>query len=257
VTVLRTWEERYGLPRPLRTASGRRRYSDSDCVLLGEVLRWRAGGLSLPAAMARAAEGTADKGLSIFAGVRRRHPGVAVHLMFKPMLLALTRAVEDECFARAEKGVFLGAFQRREFYRQSQHRWQELARTAAETVVFSDFGTSADGTPVEVALDERAPMRREWALVCDGGDVPAMVCGWEVPGLPEAGDGLRRFEVLWSVDPEVVRDASLIGAAVAGMALPDVGTRLASQLEQGVPPASADLRRASGVLERMLGYLTH
>jgi len=57
VAGLRNWEQRYGLPRPQRSASGQRRYRESDCVLLAGVLRGRAGGLSLPAAMAQAVAG--------------------------------------------------------------------------------------------------------------------------------------------------------------------------------------------------------
>src|ERR1700685_1737135 len=77
VAGLRNWEQRYGLPRPHRSPGGQRRYTEADCDLLAEVLRSRAGGLSLPAAMARAVASTGNStGQSIFAGVRRRHPGL-------------------------------------------------------------------------------------------------------------------------------------------------------------------------------------
>ena len=52
VAGLRNWEQRYGLPRPQRSPSGQRRYTEADCDLLTEVLRRRAAGLSLSAAMA-------------------------------------------------------------------------------------------------------------------------------------------------------------------------------------------------------------
>ena len=52
VAGLRNWEQRYSLPRPERLPNGRRRYRESDCLLLDEVLRGRAQGLSLAAAMA-------------------------------------------------------------------------------------------------------------------------------------------------------------------------------------------------------------
>jgi hypothetical protein len=75
---LRNWEQRYGLPRPQRSPTGQRRYREADCDLLADVLRHRAGGLSLPAAMARATAASAaaasGSGQSIFAGVRHRHP---------------------------------------------------------------------------------------------------------------------------------------------------------------------------------------
>src|SRR6202020_1906408 len=80
VAGLRNWEQRYGLPRPQRSPSGQRRYTEADCDLLTEVLRHRAAGLSLPAAMAQAAasmgesageDAGEDVGQSIFAGTRR------------------------------------------------------------------------------------------------------------------------------------------------------------------------------------------
>ena len=141
VAGLRNWEQRYGLPRPERLPNGRRRYRESDCLLLDEVLRGRAQGLSLAAAMAHALSGAGPfRDTSIFAGLRRRHPGLQVHVMTKTMLLALTHAIEDECCARAQRPVLVGAFQRQRFYRQARSRWTDLARTAAQTLVFADFG---------------------------------------------------------------------------------------------------------------------
>src|ERR1700754_2556818 len=69
VAGLRNWEQRYGLPRPQRSPSGQRRYTEADCDLLTDVLRRRASGLSLTAAMAQATAshgGGAER--SIFAG---------------------------------------------------------------------------------------------------------------------------------------------------------------------------------------------
>src|SRR5450631_2618621 len=88
VAGLRNWEQRYGLPRPQRSASGQRRYRESDCVLLAGVLRGRAGGLSLPAAMAQAVAGAGGLAEpSIFAGLRRRHPELRVHVLDKKHML--------------------------------------------------------------------------------------------------------------------------------------------------------------------------
>ncbi len=124
VAGLRNWEQRYGLPRPERLPNGRRRYRESDCQLLDEVLRGRAQGLSLAAAVAHALTGGGSfRDMSIFAGLRRRHPALQVHVMTKTMLLAVTHAIEDECCARAQRPVLVGSFQRPRFYRQAQPRW--------------------------------------------------------------------------------------------------------------------------------------
>jgi DICT domain-containing protein len=57
----------------------------------------------------------------------------------KTTLQALTRAVEDECCARAEQAAMFAAFQRQRFYLQSQDRWNEIARTARVVVAFADL----------------------------------------------------------------------------------------------------------------------
>ena len=100
-----------------------------------------------------------------------------------------------------------------------------------------------------------APARREWTLVCDSRDYPACVTGWEFPGQPQAADANRRFEVIWSVDPQVVRDAAAICAQLARSARPGLGPLLDALPSEPPAPASADLRRAAGLLTRMTGYL--
>jgi DICT domain-containing protein len=259
VAGLRNWEQRYGLPRPRRSAGGQRRYTEADCELLAEVLRRRADGLSLPAAMAQAmAAARNSPGPSIFAGVRRQHPDLRVHVLDKAMLLALTWAIEDECCARAQRPVLIGSFQRQRFYQAAAPRWADLARSAEQTVIFADFERSRlrDGSVAEIPIPPDSPLRREWSLVCDAPDLPACVTGWEHLGQDECRDTDRTFEVLWSVDPQVVRTAARIGTAPATAAFPAMAGPLEARLSGEPGPSSADLRRASGLIERTLDYLT-
>ena len=178
----------------------------------------------------------------------------------KRAMLALTRALEDEYCAHAGPGVLVGSFQRVRFYRESERRWRELARTARVAVVFADFpgpaaGEAGEGAPIRVPLPPDAPARREWTLVCDGPDYPACLSGWEFPGQRPRADADRRFEAVWSVDPRVVRDAAVICAQLAGSARPGLVPLLRALPSEPPPPASADLRRAAGLLSRMTGYL--
>lgn len=211
---------------------------------------------------------------SVFAGVRRRHPGLRTQLLRKPAVLAMSRAIEDECCAQAERPVLFASFQRERFYRASEHRWGELARTAASAVVFADFADRphrartrsatplSPGTPgspgssvVEVRVPFDAPMNREWVLVCDSPDYPGCVAGWERPETADLPDAARRFETFWSVDALVVRHAARICARLTEQYDAGLGSSW-PQLDGSPPQASAETRRASGVLDRMLGYLT-
>jgi DICT domain-containing protein len=258
VAGLRNWEQRYGLPCPHRSPSGQRLYREADCDLLAEVLRRRAGGLSLPAAIAQATAGAGSgREQSIFAGIRRHYPALPVHVLGKPLLLAVTRAIEDECAARAQQPVLIGSFQRERFYQASAARWSELARGAELTVVFADFARSRErpGPVAEVAVSANSPLRREWTLICDAPDTPACVTAWERPGQDQCRDRDRTFEMLWSVDPQVVRAAARIGTGLAAAALPQLSRRLTSRLSEEPGHSSADLRRAGGLIERTLDYV--
>ena len=99
-------------------------------------------------------------------------------------------------------------------------------------------------------------MHREWTLICDAPDHPACVAGWEHPGQDRARDPGRIFEVLWSVDPPVVRTAARIATALAAEAAPELPALLQDRLSEHASASSADLRRASGLIERTLDYLS-
>ena len=83
-------------------------------------------------------------------------------------------------------------------------------------------GMSLAPAPLKVALPPDASLRREWNLVCEAPDYPACVTGWEFPGQTGA-EVDRRFEVLWTVDPRVVRDAALICTHLAESLSPGLG----------------------------------
>jgi DICT domain-containing protein len=197
---------------------------------------------------------------SVFAGVRRRHPELRTQLLPKPAVLALSRAIEDECCSQAERPLLLASFQRESLYRASEHRWTELGRTAEATLVFADFAQPPDPReaahhrrPLEVPIPFDAPMNREWVLVCDAPDLPGCVVGWEPPEVVDQPDATRRFETFWSVDPRVVRHAARICVQLARRyGEVEVAWPL---LEETPPEASVATRRASGVLDRMLSYV--
>lgn len=249
--TLRSWESRHGFPRPTRQGGGHRRYAHADVDAVLDVVRHRQGGLSLHAAVRRVAAGPRVS-RSVYAELRRRHPQLTPQVLSRTTLVALSHAIEDECCARASQPVLFGGFQRERFVRASSDRWLELSRTAMSTVVFADFTDPAalDGrSPVEVGLPPRAPLNREWLVVCDAHDLPACLTAVELPG--------RRFEVLWSVDPRVVRDASLVSASLADHYRPDWRSAGAGgvDLDKDVADVSEELRRVSELFNRMLGYL--
>src|ERR1700761_3251350 len=100
--TLRMWERRYGFPAPERLASGHRRYSEREVELIRAVAAKRAAGLALAVAIEQVQNEGAQPATWVYAAIRRRRPDLEPRLLVKPMMLALSQAIEDEALARAE-----------------------------------------------------------------------------------------------------------------------------------------------------------
>jgi DICT domain-containing protein len=238
--------------------SGHRRYSTADVDLVIDVLRHRASGLAMPAAVERAREVRRPAESSVFAGLRNHHRDLTVQRLGKSTLLALCRAIEDECCAQADRPLLFAGFQRVRHYNASKDRWHDLSATARGAYVFADFadpGPESD-RPLEIAVPGDSVLNREWLLVCDSTDHPGCVVGWEPPGQGQQPDRLREFETLWSLDPAVVRDASRICAGLVERFRPEFRFPFWRDLEETPPPHTVAERRTSGVFDRMLSYFS-
>lgn len=260
--TLRVWESRHGFPRPKRRESGHRRYDEHDVELVTQVLRRRESGMRLEVAiagvaLAEASVGTPPGAPSVYAAMRRLHPNLQPQRLTKSTLLAISWAIEDECCARAEKPMIFGAFQKEDYYRAAEERWAELARVARATIVFADF--SQQPAPVArttlVDLPEDAPMRREWAVVCDAPDYPALLTAWELPGQSSVPDRQRLFESIWTVEPAAVRDAARACAQVAQQLGHAEGAPLLYELAENPPPPPVELLQATSLLNRVVAYV--
>jgi MerR family transcriptional regulator, light-induced transcriptional regulator len=257
--TLRMWEQRHGFPTPERLPSGHRRYSRADVDAINQVLRDRAAGLELRAAIgsARRTEGAPRQDdESIYAGLRKRRPDLIPHLLSKRTLVHLSHAIEDECCAHAERSVLFASFQRERFYRQSEARWRDLAGPAESALVLADFEKlrRPRGGPVEVPIDRADPIGREWSLVCDAPGFGALLSAWERPGQDDVPDRLRAFETVWSVEPELVRDAALVSHALAERSCPGVTGKLGDRLE-GPLRGGGQIERALNLTNRMVAYV--
>ena len=252
--TLRMWETRHGFPAPTRVAGGHRRYSAADCEAIERVVAERGRGVSLPAAIDHVLAAPLDGHASLFAALRRAQPELSPQVLPKRALTALSHAIEDEILALAERPVLVGAFQRARFFRASERRWRELARTAELTVALADFERPrlrAHGVS-EVPLPAGAPVGREWALICDGQRLSVALTAWEQTADAAVPDAARRFETIWTVEPAVVRRIAMQAAGLADAVAP---TLLRSLSERPVPP-SADPRTVMAITSRCLARLS-
>jgi len=256
--VLRMWEARHGFPTPHRLASGHRRYAEADVDRVRQVLRRKDAGTRLEVAIAETSAPPVPDRPSIFAELRRRHPTLAPHRLRKSTLIALSWAIEDECCAVADRPVLFGAFQRGAFYRPSAPRWAELARVARSAVVFADDWDAVEDDPsgpLRATLGPDAPLRREWAVVCDSSESTACLAAWEVPGQVGVPDRQRVFEAVWTVDPSAVRDAARVAAGVAGAAGVSLPAPLLEDLAGPPSTGAAIPAGANALLNRVVAYV--
>jgi DICT domain-containing protein len=244
--TLRMWEARHGFPVARRGAGGHRRYDADDVARVARVLEARAEGLSLAAAIDRVRAWAPGAPPSLFAALRERQPELPSHRLPFPAMRALSHAIEDECLARARRPLVAGSFQDERAYRRAQERWRELARTASLAFVLAGFAKrrSPRHGPVEVPVRPTSVLRREWAVVCVDANYTACLAGWELPG---AG-ATRRFEAIWSTDPEAVRATLRVALAAAGPRLAARGETLLRDLGAGAAPTLA-------LANRMVAYL--
>jgi MerR family transcriptional regulator, light-induced transcriptional regulator len=257
--ALRVWETRHGFPRPHRLESGHRRYTEADVALVETVLRRRDAGIRLDVAISEAAASRPPGTPSVFAELRRKHPHLAPQRLRKSTLIALSWALEDEFCARAERPVLFGAFQTERYYARSARRWNELARVARSAIVMADFpGVQDERTrirPTRVPLADDAPMRREWAVICDARDLSAGLVAWELPGQTEVADRHRLFEAMWTIDPRAVRDAARVCAQVASASGAGEGGPLLYELAGDAAPRTIDMVGATTLFNRVVGYV--
>lgn len=254
VATLRMWEERHGFPVSVRLPSGHRRYSEDTVEKVLRIQRRREAGVRLDAAVADVASDYATAPSSIFAELRRRRPELVPRILTKRTLLALTRAMEDECVARAQRPWLIATFQHERHYRRAQARWRDLDRTAHRSWALAAFETPQSGArPVEVALPASAAILREWDLICVAPDFPAAVLAWELPGQVGVRDAERRFESLWTLDAAAVLDAARAGSSILAGLGQDV-SELDGELDRWTG-TSQDLTQATTLFHRLLSYV--
>ena len=255
--TLRMWETRYGFPRPERRPSGHRRYSEEECRRVSRVVGDRDAGLSLQAAIERHRVSETAPETSIFAGLRSRRPDLIPYLLPKRTLIGMSHAIEDECAARAERGLLVGSFQRERHYRDAEARWRDLARTADVAVALADFPDRRDPAeaPIELPISHDESIGREWTVLYEAAGHSACLSAWERPGQDEVPDLERAFETVWTVEPSVVRTATRLASGLMTDLAPDLVERLRPRLASAPPDSDDQVRLVAALGARMVAYV--
>lgn len=260
--TLRMWEQRYDFPEPERTPAGHRRYPAATVTILLEVNALREQGLSVGSAIDRARErGRLETDRpSIYATVLGSPRTPPAQLLRKSTLISMSRAIEDEAMSNAAAPVAFGAFQEAGFFAAAEERYHELARMADGVAVFADFPEvrDADGL-VELPIAPEDALGNEWAVIIDAPGYAACLLAWEPPGQEAerggAEDRDRRFEAIWTLDPEVTRQAATTAARLAGRCDAAVGERFAGLLAERPLAMERPAPALTALTNRIVRYL--
>jgi hypothetical protein len=82
-----------------------------------------------------------------------------------------------------------------------------------------------------------------------------VLSGWERPGQEDVADMERRFEALWSVEPELVRDASTVAYGIVERVAPDAVEGIEDLLARPVEPQQPSLTQLTALTNRMVAYV--
>jgi MerR family transcriptional regulator, light-induced transcriptional regulator len=257
--AIRAWESRFGFPVASRTAGGRRQYPEAEVDRVHRVLALRDTGVKVSSAIARISA-EQSRPPSIFAELRRLRPELERRVLGRDALVAISRAIEDEVMARTSRPHVFAAFQREQHFRAVSRRWQEIARTASSCLVFADFPSAAAGDPngsgslVRVPLEPDAPLLREWAVVVVAPSFSVVLTAWEIPQQEPVAPEARRYETVFSFDPDAVRLAADVCIAAAGES-GVVNRRLSAVLDDTLAIEPTDPTGADALVMRAFDYL--
>ncbi len=229
-STLRAWEARYGFPAPPGASGTHRRYSEVDCRALMQVKHARDRGHDLTAAIESGFDALRRAASSLFFGLRMRHPELPLVVLPQSYMSAVSHALEDEALAHPG-GVLIAAFQCRRAWQVAARRWERLAQSAHAAIQFADFAAAEhEGASWRIPVTERTSLVEEWSVICDTPRWWGCLVGREVAPDP-LQPSRRRFQAMWSLEPEVVRTASRVGATLATSSTPELAPVLAERLQ--------------------------
>ena len=143
----------------------------------------------------------------------------------KPLLIEISKQIEEHARAAGGVAVVLSAFQEAKFFTAATgRRYERLAQDAAFVAAIG-AGMPAEPLPGVRGGPLRAddPLRLEWDIAVLGPHFAATLCAREVPG-QHGPEGDRRFDFVLSHDRELVTEvaAGLMARVVADPSAPHI-----------------------------------
>lgn len=140
-------------------------------------------------------------------------PHLRSQMYFKSALTALSHAMEDLILAGSDSPLVIANFQQERFYQQEIRRYQQIAQQTDHVYVLAapetDSGFAvASGSLETIPLMPNDGLAQEWHLVIIGEQYTAcLICREQLKSVSSL-DQTRRFEGLWTFDPQVTTQAA-------------------------------------------------
>ena len=140
-----------------------------------------------------------------------------------------------------------------------QSLWQAIGRLADAVAVFADFDAVArDEDVVQVPISREDALTNEWIVIVDAPGYAACLLAWEPErGLERGGpaDRERRFEAIWTIDPQLTRRAAVTAARLVARADQAQGDRLLAMLAQRPLAVQSVAPALTTLTNRIVAYL--
>jgi DICT domain-containing protein/signal transduction histidine kinase len=146
-------------------------------------------------------------------------PNEHLQMYFKSSLTALSHAMEDLVLAGSDNPLVIASFQRERFYRQEAHRYRRIGAKTDQVYVLAapetDFKHHS-GPYETIAFTPQDSLAQEWHLVVIGQNYAnCLICREKTHLTPTqpaemSMDNSRRFEGIWTFDPEISNKAAEI-----------------------------------------------
>jgi len=151
-------------------------------------------------------------------------PNWRPQMYFKSSLTALSHAMEDRVLADSDHPLVIASFQKERYYRQEAHRYSRIAAKTNQVYVLAapeaEFKNSSKIYET-IAFNEQDSLNHEWHLIVIGKQYSCcLICGEKTNVATNGRDSLameasRRFEGIWTFDPQVtVKAAELLLARI-------------------------------------------
>lgn len=173
----------------------------------------------------------------------------------KATLIDFSHAIEDVFIVHRLRGVLFTGFQESSYWQQEVQRYRHLSQIAQQVCIFAGRSLPDDATyrEVRVTLPEDSPLCQEWFVIGLTEHFSILLAGLDRLE-PVEHDALRRFETLWTFDPDLISSVLAMLLDLVRQQRPEKAAQVEAAVQR-FPPRPPDAHYASLIVQKFLGHL--